>query len=133
MKQHEGEESEFDLKTIMPGHLGSFLLSISKKIIKTFIRENNGFKTKNVYFTDNGSLYIVKKHWDVTDKAKVFGEGLVQSKKEYKSGSLSYGLFLAPKKLLFSCQWIWYYLRTQKFKGSSDCKGLLVRQEFLKR
>ena len=49
----------------MPVPLGSFVLNNSKGFMKNFIREIDGFRTNNVYYTDTESLYIEKQHWEV--------------------------------------------------------------------
>ena len=41
--------------------------------MNNFIREINGFKTNNVYYSETDSLYIKKKHWHVLDKTKLIG------------------------------------------------------------
>ena len=113
LKQDDGLECDTDLKNTMPAHLGSFILSNSKRIMNDFIREINAFKN-NVYYTDNDSLYIEKKYWDVIDKANLVGENWCQGKNDYESDGILYGLFLAPKiKKLFNYWWIWYDSRTQ--------------------
>ena len=60
MKQDEGLECETDLKNTMPAHLGNFNSSNSKRIMTNFIREIDGSKTNNVYYTDTDSLYTEK-------------------------------------------------------------------------
>ena len=44
----------------MPFHLGSFVLSIWKRIMNIFIHANNGFCTNDFYCTDTDSLYNEK-------------------------------------------------------------------------
>ena len=63
----------------------------------TFIREINGFYINSIYYGDTDSLYVEKKYWDALDKAILVGKNLCQSKKDYETGGISYGLFLAPK------------------------------------
>ena len=52
LKQHDGLECETDLENTMPVHLGSFTLSISKRVRKIFIRQIIGFKTNNLLTWD---------------------------------------------------------------------------------
>ena len=80
-----------------PLHLGSFVLSNSKRIMNNFIHAINGFHTNDVYYTDTDCLYIGNKHWDKLDKAGLVGKNLLQGKNDYKDGGIFYGLFLAPK------------------------------------
>ena len=60
LKQDDGFGCETDLKNTMPTHLGSFIVNNSKKIMKIFIPESDGLKTKNVYDSDTDSLYNEK-------------------------------------------------------------------------
>ena len=80
LKQDDGLECEPDMNNTKPAHLGSFIFSNFKRIMKNFIREIDGFNTYNAYYTDTNSLYIDKKHWDVLDGAKLLGENLCQCK-----------------------------------------------------
>ncbi|ESP03256.1 hypothetical protein LOTGIDRAFT_171603 [Lottia gigantea] len=43
---------------LTPSHLGSFVLSHSKKIMNNFIHVINGFNKPEIYYTDTDSLYI---------------------------------------------------------------------------
>ena len=52
LKQDDGSECETDLRNTMPARLGKFILSTSKRTMNKFISKNNGFKTKNNYYTD---------------------------------------------------------------------------------
>ena len=63
-----------------------------------FIREINGFYNNSIHYGDTYSVYIEKKYWDVLDKANLVGKNLCQGKNAYKTGSIFYGLFLAPKR-----------------------------------
>ena len=65
--------------------------------MNNFIRELNGFHNNSIYYGDTDSLYIEIKYWDVLDKANSVREGLCQGKNDYKTRSISYALFLAPK------------------------------------
>ena len=70
----------------MPLHLGSFVLSNSKRIMNNFIPAIDGFYTNDVYYTDTDSLYIENKHWDKLEKAGLIGKNLLQGKNDYKDG-----------------------------------------------
>jgi len=48
---------------LMPSHLGSFILSHSRRIMNNFILAINGFKDPVIYYTDTDSIYIHKKYW----------------------------------------------------------------------
>ena len=132
LKQDDGLECDTDLKNTMPAHLGSFILSNNKRIMNDFIREINGLKN-NVYYTDNDSLYIEKKYWDVLDKANLVGENLCQGKNDYESDGILYGLFLAPKRKKCSTIDEFGMIQEHKtFKGFSDSRRLLDRQKYFK-
>ena len=67
-----------------------------------FIHAIDGFYTNDVYYTDTDSFYIESKHWDKLNKAVLVGKNLLQGKNDYGDGGIFYGLFLAPKKILFN-------------------------------
>ena len=98
MIDDRGLQYEVKKLNIMPLHLGAFVLSNSKRNMKTFIHANNRFYTKDVYYTDTGSLYIGSKYWDKLGNAGLVGKNLLQGKNDYKSGGVFHGLFLAPKR-----------------------------------
>ena len=56
----------------MSVHLGGFILSNINRFLINIIREIDGLKTNNAYYTDLDSLWIGKKHWDVSDKTQLF-------------------------------------------------------------
>ncbi|ESP04158.1 hypothetical protein LOTGIDRAFT_170990 [Lottia gigantea] len=63
------EEKEFDCTPpkstrLTPSHLGSFVLSHSKKIMNKFIHVIDGFYKPEIYDTDTDSLYISSSNWD---------------------------------------------------------------------
>ena len=84
LKQDESSERETDSKNTMPAHIGSFILRNTKRLMKIFISEIDGFKTINVYYSDTDSLYIEKKPWDIIEKAELVGESLRPGKKDEK-------------------------------------------------
>ena len=92
-----GLEDEIRKIITMPPHLGSFLLSNSKRIMNNFIHAINGFYTNDVYYTDTDAIYIEGKHWEKLDKAGLVGSHLLQKKNDYKDGGIFYRLFLASK------------------------------------
>ena len=53
-----GMEDEVKKLNTMPLHLGTFVLSNSKRIMKNFLHAINGFYTNDVYYTDTDSLYM---------------------------------------------------------------------------
>ena len=67
-----------------------------------FIAEINGFYKNSINYGDTDSLYIEKKYRDVLDEANLVAERLCQGKNDSKTGGILYGLFLAPKKIMFN-------------------------------
>ena len=61
MKRDDGLDDDCDIKNTLPAVLGTSILGKSRRILKNFFREKNGFFKKNTYYTDTDSLYIDKK------------------------------------------------------------------------
>ena len=93
----KGLEDEVKIINTMPLHLGAFVLSNSKRVMKDFIHANKGFYTNNFYYGDTDSLYTDNKHWEKLDKAGLVGKNLIQRKNDYKVEGIFYGLLLAPE------------------------------------
>ena len=111
--------------------MGAFILSNSKRIMNNFIREFNGFYNNSKDYGDTDSLYIEKKYWDVLDKANLVGKNLCQGKNDYKTGSIFYGLFLAPKiKCCLTINDLGIIEQHMTFKGFNDSKRLLDRSQY---
>ena len=92
MKKDDGlDDHDSEIQNNLPVQLGSFILSNSKRIMNSFIREIFGFYNNNIYFTDAGSLYIEKRY------CNVLHEKLYQGKNDYNTGGIFYGFFLPPK------------------------------------
>ena len=101
--------------------------------MNNFIREINGFYENNIYYTDTDSLYIEKKYWDVLDKANLVGEELCQGKNDHQTGSIFYGLYLAPKiKYSLTIDDYGIIQEHKTFKGFNDSKRLLDRSQYFK-
>ena len=79
-KRVGGKYDDYDVKNTLPSHLGSFILSNSKRTMNNFVREINGFHNINVYYTDTDSLYIESNYWNRLNKAKFIGGDLCQGK-----------------------------------------------------
>ena len=92
-----GLEDEVKKTNTMPPLLGSFVLSISKRIMNNFIHAVHGFYTNDLYYEDTDSMYNENKHLDKLDKAGLVGKNLLQGKNDHKDGGIFYGLFQAPK------------------------------------
>ena len=133
MKRDDGLDDDCDIKNTLPAVLGAFILSNSKRIMNNFIREINGFYENNIYYTDCDSLYIEKKYWNILDKANLVGEELCQGKNDYKTGSIFYGLYLAPKiKYILTIDDYGIIKEHKTFKGFNDSKRLLDRSQYFK-
>ena len=133
MKKDDGLDDDCDIRNTLPAVLGAFILSNSRRIMNKFIRELNGFYNNDICYTDTDSLYIEKKYWDVLDKANLVGEGLYQGKNDYKTGSIFYGLFLAPKiKYCLKIDDYGIIQEHKTFKGFNDSKRLLDRSHYFK-
>ena len=61
MKIDNGLDDDCDIKKILPRHMGAFVLSSSRRIMKSFIREIDGFCNNNIYYAHNDRMYIEKK------------------------------------------------------------------------
>ena len=126
-----GLEDEVKKLNTMPLHLGTFVLSNSKRIMNNFIHASNGFYTNDVYYTDTDSLYIENKHWDKLDKAGLVGKNLLQGKNDYKDGGIFYGLFLAPKiKYCLTINKYGVIDEHKTFKGLTSVSENLNRKEY---
>ncbi|ESO82750.1 hypothetical protein LOTGIDRAFT_155768 [Lottia gigantea] len=79
------EEKEFDCTPpkstrLTPSHLGSFVLSHSKKIMNNFIRVIDGFYKPEIYYTDTDTLYISSSNWDKLNEEKKTFKGYSKDK-----------------------------------------------------
>ncbi|ESO95570.1 hypothetical protein LOTGIDRAFT_175146 [Lottia gigantea] len=94
------EEKEFDCippksTRLTPSHLGSFVLSHSKKIMNNFIQLIDGFYKPEIYYTDTDSLYISSSNWDKLNEAGpkvkyniiLTSDGILKEKKTLKGYS----------------------------------------------
>ena len=68
----------------LPLHLGPFVLSISKGLLKIIINPFNGFFTNGLYYRHTDSLYNENKHWDKLDKPGLDDNSLLQGKMNIK-------------------------------------------------
>ena len=128
-----GLEDEVKKLNTMPLHLGTFVLSNSKRIMNNFIHAINGFYTNDVYYTDTDAIYIESKHWDKLDKAGLVGKNLLQGKNDYKDGGIFYGLFLAPKiKYCLTINKYGAIDEYKTFKGFNNVSDNLDRKEYFK-
>ncbi|ESO99323.1 hypothetical protein LOTGIDRAFT_158410 [Lottia gigantea] len=95
------EEKEFippKSTRLTPCHLGSFVLSHSKKIMNNFIHVIDGFYKPEIYYTDTDSLYISSNNWDKLNEAGLVSENdYCKGKNDYGDGGIIFGLYLAPK------------------------------------
>ena len=97
LKDDGGLEDEVKKVNTLPPHLGVFVLSNSKRIMKNFIHAIDGFYSNGVYYTDCGSLYTEKKHWKKMNDLNLVRKNRLQGMNDYRDGGIWYSLFLAPK------------------------------------
>ena len=65
------------------------------------------------------------------DKANLVGKNLCQGKNDYKTGGVSYGLFLAPKmKFVLDINIFDINQQHMTLKGFNDSKQLLDRSQY---
>jgi hypothetical protein len=81
----------------VPHHLGSYILSHSRRIMNNFILAIDGFKKPNIAYSDTDSIYIKKSLYDELNRLGHVGGDLCKGKNDYNSGGIVYGLYLAPK------------------------------------
>ena len=131
LKKGDGLDDDCDIKNTLPAHLGAFILSNSKRIMKDFIKETNGFYDNRIYYGDIDSLYNEKKYWDALDKTKLVGEELCQCKNDYKTGCIFYGIFFAPEaEYVSTINEFGTIQQHMTFKGFKDSKRLLNRSQY---
>jgi hypothetical protein len=111
--------------SLMPSHLGAFILSHSKRIMNNYILAINGFKQPNVYYSDTDSIYIHNKHVKTMEEEGFIGNDLCQSKNDYGTSGIIFSLFLAPKvKYCIVINEFGQLEEKFTFKGLSDeCSG----------
>ena len=133
MIDDKGLEDDAEKLNTMPVHLGAFLLSNNKRIMKSFFHAINGFYTNDVYYGDTDSLYLENKHWEKLDKAGSAGKNLLQEKNDYKDGGTWFGLFLAPKiKYRLAKNKYGVVAEHKTFKGFNNVSEKLDRKEYFK-
>ena len=81
LKNDDGLDGDNDVKNTLPSYLGAFILSNSKRMMISFIKQVNGFYNNSLYYGDTDSLYKEKKYWVVLDEANLVGKKLCQGKK----------------------------------------------------
>ena len=133
MKKDDGLDDDCDIKNTLPAVLGAFTLGNRRRNMNKFVREINGFYNSSINYGDTDSLHIEKKYWDVLDKANLVGKDLCQGKKDYETGAVFYGLFLAPKiKYCLTIDDYGIIQEHKTFKGFNDSKRLLDRSQYFK-
>ena len=133
MEKDDGLDEDCDIKNTLAGVLGAFILSNSKRIMNKFIEEINGFCNNNRYYGDTDSLFIEEKYWDVLDRANLVREELCQSKNDYETGGIFYGLFLGVKiKYCLTKDEFGIIQEHKMFRGFNDSKWLLDRSQYFK-
>ena len=132
MKKDDGlDDHDCGIKNTLPGQLGSFIFSNSKRIMNNFIREKIEYNNNNIYSTDADSLYIEKRYWKVLREANLVGKKLYQGKNDYNTGGIFYGFFLPPKtKYCLTIEKNGIIQQHMTFQGFNDSKRLLDRSHY---
>ena len=65
LKGDEGLDADYGVKNTLPSRPGAFILSVRKRKLNNFTRENNVFYNNSVYYRDTDSLYIENKEKQV--------------------------------------------------------------------
>ena len=82
----------------MPSHMGSYILSHSKRLMNEVIEHIDGFYKKNIYYSDTDSIYIHKNDFNILDRDGFIQDSLGKSKNDYgDNGGNIKALFLGPK------------------------------------
>ena len=69
----------------MPSHLGSYILSHSKRLMNEVIIYIHGFYSKNKFYGDTDSIYIHKNEWNKLVVGSFIKDGLWYGKNDYGS------------------------------------------------
>ena len=84
---HEGKD-DFGLANkinTVPSHLGSYILSHSKRLMNEVIIYIHGFYSKNKFYGDTDSIYIHKNEWNKLVEGGFIKDGLWNGKNDYGS------------------------------------------------
>ena len=81
----------------MPSNLGSYILSLSKRLLNDGIKQVDCFYNNSFYYADTDSLYIHKKYWSDLVENGFVGKSHGLSKNEYANSGILYVWFPAPK------------------------------------
>ena len=90
----EGISKKFNSQSC---HLGSFLLSQSKRLMNDVKLALDCFKNNKIYYGGTDSIYIHNNDYEILKAKGLIGKDLYQSKNDHGKGGILYGLFLAPK------------------------------------
>ena len=99
IKDKEGVDDESISKKVnsQPCHLGSFILSHSKRLMNDVILALDGFKNRKIYYGNTDKVYIHNDDYETIKTKGLIGKNLYQSKNVYGKGGILFGLFLALK------------------------------------
>ena len=131
LKKDNGLDGDNDVKKTLPSQLGAFILSNCKRIMNNFFGEIDGLYSKSNYYGDTDSLYNERRYCDVLYRAKLVGKTLSEGKKDYKSGGIFYGFFLAFKiKYCLTNFKFGIFQQHMTFKSFTDSKRLLYLSHY---
>ena len=134
LEDDEGVDDFDKAKSIntMPSHFGSYILSHSKRLMNSVIKQIDGFYNNNIYYTDTDSLYIHKKHWSTLVEKGFVGKSLGLGKNDYGNSGIFYAWFLAPKiKYCLVIDDFGIISAKRTFKGYSEEHRMIKLEEYI--
>ena len=134
LEDDEGIDDFDKAKSIntMPSHFGSYILSHSKRLMNSVIKQIDGFYNNNIYYTDTDSLYIHKKYWSNLIDNGFVGKSLGLGKNDYGNSGIFYAWFLAPKiKYCLVIDDFGIISAKRTFKGYSEEHRMIKLEEYI--
>ena len=92
LEDDEGVDDCDNAKSVntMPSHLGSCILSHSKRLMNDVIKQIGGFSNNSIYYTETASLYIHNKYWFSSVEESFVGKSLALGKNDYGNSGIFY-------------------------------------------
>ena len=92
IKYKEGVDDGVISKKVnsQPCHIGSFILSHSKRLMNDVILALDGFKNNKLHYGDTDSVYIHNNDYEILKTKGSIGKDLYQSKNDYGKGGNLY-------------------------------------------
>ena len=134
LEDDEGVDDFDKAKSVntMPSHFGSFILSLSKRLMNEVFRVIDGFYSDCIYYGDTDSGYIHKKHWSTLVDKGFVGKSLGLGKNDYGNSGIFYAWFLAPKmKYCLVIDDFGIISAKRTFKGYSEEDRMIKLDEYI--